>query len=362
MKLVLNANLLQTMVAKSMKGASCNKMIPITGLMAIQLKDHELTLITTDATNYLYIVEDKVDGEDFYVVVQAEMFSKLISKLTCESVTLEVKDNTLNVKGNGNYKIELPLNEEGELIKYPDPLAKDNSLESVGEINLSTVRLVLNTSKAALATSLEVPCYTGYYAGDKIVSTDTYKICGIDIQLFDEPALISAETMDLLNVFTDEKIQVFRAGNTIEFVTNSGIVYGKLMDNIEDYQIDAISGLLDQEFASSCKISKAELLRLLDRLSIFVSAYDKNGIYLTFTQNGLQIESKQANSCELINYSESSNFKPFTCCIDIEMLNSQVKANTSDCIEIHYGEENAIKLQEGNTTQIIALLEDDRIQ
>ena len=362
MKLILNTSLLQTMVAKSMKGASCNKMIPITGLMAIQLKDHKLTLITTDATNYLYITEDKVDGEDFYVVVQADMFSKLVSKLTCENVTLVVADNTLNIKGNGNYKIELPLNEEGELIKYPDPLSRDTSLEDAGEINLSTVRLVLNTSKAALATSLEVPCYTGYYAGDKIVSTDTYKICGIDIQLFDVPALISAETMDLLDVFVDEKIQVLRANNTIAFVTPSSTVYGKLMDNIEDYQIDAISGLLDQEFDSFCKISKAELLRLLDRLSLFVSPYDKNGIYLTFTQNGLQIESKQANSSEVIGYVESSNFKPFTCCIDIEMLHSQVKANTSDSIEIHYGEENAIKLAEGNTTQIIALLDDDRIQ
>ena len=131
MKLILNTGLLQTMVAKSMKGASCNKMIPITGLMAIQLKDHKLTLITTDATNYLYITEDKVDGEDFYVVVQADMFSKLVSKLTCENVTLVVADNTLNIKGNGNYKIELPLNEDGELIKYPDPLSRDTSLEDV---------------------------------------------------------------------------------------------------------------------------------------------------------------------------------------------------------------------------------------
>ena len=69
MKLTINTSTLQSMVAKSMKGASCNKMIPLTGLMAIQLLDHELTLITTDATNYLFIHEDKVEGDDFYVVV-----------------------------------------------------------------------------------------------------------------------------------------------------------------------------------------------------------------------------------------------------------------------------------------------------
>jgi len=360
MKLTVTTNTLQGMVAKSMKGASCNKMIPLTSLMAIQLKDHTLTLITTDATNYLYVRTDKIDGEDFYVVVQAEMFSKLISRLTCEKVTLELKENALTVKGNGNYSIELPLNEDGELIVYPDPLKKMENMEAMDDVNLSTIRLILATAKASLAETDEVPCYTGYYVGDKVVSTDTYKICGIDVRLFDEPALISPEMMDLLDLLTDEKVKVFRKGNTLVFSTPGCEVYGKTMDSIEDFQIDVISGLLDQEFGSVCKVSKDALLQLLDRLSLFVSAYDKNGIYLTFTREGLQIESKQANSTELLPYSESANFKDFTCCIDIEMFRSQVKANTGSVIEIQYGEDNAIKMTDGNVTQIVALLEDDR--
>ena len=360
MKLTTTTSTLQNMVAKAMKGASCNKMIPLTSLMAIQLKNHTLTLITTDATNYLYVKADKVDGEDFYVVIQAEVFSKLISRLTCENVTLELKDNCLNVKGNGNYSIELPLNEEGELITYPDPLAKAENLTQLEDVNLSTIRLILATAKASLAETNEVPCYTGYYVGQSVVSTDTYKICGISVKLLDEPALISPELMGLLDLFSDEKISVFRKGNTLVFKTAGCEVYGKTMDSIADYQIDVISGLLNQKFASSCKVSKDALLQLLDRLSLFVSAYDKNGIYLTFTRDGLQIESKQANSVEVLPYAESVNFKDFTCCIDIEMLRSQVKANTCSAVEIQYGEDNAIKMTDGSVTQIVALSEDDR--
>ena len=103
MKLTVNTQTLQTMVVKSMKGASCNKMIPLTSLMAIELKDNRLSLITTDATNYLYVSETKVEGDDFYVVVQADMFSKLISRLTCEKVKLELSDNFLKVKGNDAF-------------------------------------------------------------------------------------------------------------------------------------------------------------------------------------------------------------------------------------------------------------------
>lgn len=362
MKMTISTSTLQSMVAKAMKGASCNKMIPLTGLMAIELKNHLLTLITTDATNYLYVREDKVEGDDFYVVIQAEMFAKLISKMTCEKVSLTLKDNTLMVTGNGKYSIELPLDEEGELIKYPDPVASIEPTAGTDEctINLSTVKLILATAKAALADTLEVPCYTGYYVGDKVVATDTYKICGISIKLWDEPALVSPEMMALLDIFTDEHIAVLRVDNTMVFESKNCTVYGTLMDSIDDYQIDAIKGLLEQGFESSCKLTKSALLQLLDRLALFVSPYDKNGVYLTFTKDGLQIESKQANSVELIPYAESKNFRDFTCCVDIEMLHSQVKANTGDGITIHYGEDNAIKITDGNVAQVVALLEDDR--
>lgn len=360
MKMTINTSTLQNMVAKAMKGASCNKMIPLTGLMAIELADHRLTLTTTDATNYLFVREDKVEGDDFYVVVQADMFAKLISKLTCEKVSLELKDNILLVTGNGKYSIELPLDEEGELIKFPNPIDSANFIGDEYTINLSTIKLILATAKSALANTLEVPCYTGYYVGHKIVATDTYKICGINIKLWDEPTLVSPEMMTLLDIFTDEKIAVYRNGNSMVFKSANCVVYGTLMDSLDDYQIEAIDGLLEQEFASSCKLTKSALLQLLDRLTLFVSPYDKNGVYLTFTRDGLQIESKQANSVEVIPYAESNNFHNFTCCIDIEMLHSQVKANTGDSITIHYGEDSAIKITDGNVTQVVALLEDDR--
>ncbi len=360
MKMTINTSTLQNMVAKAMKGASCNKMIPLTGLMAIELVDHTLTLTTTDATNYLFIREHKVDGDDFYVVVQADMFAKLISKLTCEKVNLELTDNVLTVKGNGKYSIELPLDEEGELIKFPNPLNTVSFAGTDYTVNLSTIKLILATAKSALADTLEVPCYTGYYVGNKVVATDTYKICGVNIKLWDEPALISPEMMNLLDIFTDEKIFVERQGNKMLFESDNCTVYGTLMDSIDDYQIDAIDSLLEQDFESSCKITKSALLQLLDRLALFVSPYDKNGVYLTFTRDGLQIESKQANSVEVIPYAESNNFHDFTCCVDIEMLHSQVKANTGDGITLHYGEDNAIKITDGNVTQVVALLEDDR--
>lgn len=364
MKLTVKTEKMKEMVSRAIKGVGNNKLIPLTSLMAIELKDAVLTLITTDATNYLYIIEHGVVGEDFYAVIDATTFSKLISKMTCENIVLEIKSefNYLEVRGNGTYKIELPLDENGEPIKYPDPYAKINTLSedtAAGMVNRTTVQIIQETIKPALATTLENPCYTGYYMGNQIVATDTYKIASMDVKLFDDPRLISPELLDLVSVMSAEKIRVYIINDSIVYITPDCIVVGKFMEGIEDFAIDPIMELVNTEFDSVCSVSKSALLQLLDRLSLFVGTYDKNAIHLTFTQNGLQVSSKAANGVEIIDYVSSDNFKDFTCAIDIQMLINEVKAISNDVIEIHYGEDNAIKMTDGNITIIVALLEDE---
>ena len=359
MKLTVQSEKLKEMITRSVKGLGNNKLIPLTSLMAIELKDSVLTIITTDATNYLYIKEDKVVGEDFYVVVDANTFAKLVSKMTCENVVLTVKNGILEVKGNGTYKIELPLDENGETIKYPDPYEKLTEVQDCGEVNRSTIQVILETIKPSLATTLEVPCYTGYYMGDNVVATDTYKIACMNVKMFNVARLISPEMVNLLAVMNTEKIKVDVSDNDIIYTTPDCIVIGKIMDGIEDFAIDPIMGLVDTEFDSKCTVPKNALLQLLDRLSLFVGTYDKNAVHLTFTSKGLQVSSKEATGVEIIDYVSSENFKDFTCSIDIQMLVNEVKAIQNDIVEMYYGEDNAIKLVDGNIIIIIALLEDD---
>lgn len=364
MRLTLKTEKLKEMVSRAVKGVGNNKLIPLTSLMAIEVKDNELTLITTDATNYLYIVDDKVVADDFYVVVDANVFSKLISKMTCENITLEVISGTwvLTVRGNGDYKIELPLDENGAPIRYPDPVVSMDVSTAVEKVvNRSTVQVILDTIKPALAVTLENPCYTAYYVGDHVVATDTYKIASMDVPMFDKPRLVSSEFMDLLAVMSEEKITVQMTDTDIVCSTHDCMVCGKYAEGIEDYAINDILGLVDTEFESACAVPKSSLLQLLDRLSLFVGTYDKNAVYLTFTPGGLQVSSKAANGVEIISYTTSKNFKEFTCTVDIQMLTNEVKAIQNDVIEIYYGEDNAIKMTDGNITIIVALLEDEDI-
>lgn len=358
MQLKIKTNELKEMLSKSIKGAGNNKLLPLTGLMLIQAKNGKFTLVTTDSSNYLYVTQNIENKDDFYVVIEADKFSKLISRMTCENIVLEITEAGLKVVGNGTYIIDIPLDESGEFIKYPDPMENLTFTENAKQINISTIRTVLTSNKAAVATTMEIPCYTGYYVGANIITTDTFKICGVGKKLFDDAILLPPELVNLLEVCGGDKIDACVEGDAIIFGDGICCIYGKRMDGIDDFAVDAITGLLNQEFDSSCKLDKTALLAVLDRISLFVGPYDARAIRLTFTEKGLNIESKQSNGVEIIDYVAIDNFKPFTCLIDIEMLIQQIKANSADVINLQYGNDKSVKIVDGDVTQIIALVED----
>lgn len=360
MKLQISTKALQSMLLKAVKGASNNKLLPLTSFIAIELKSGVLTLTTTDATNYFYVRETNVSGDDFYVVVQSDLFAKLVSKMTCDTITLDYDGTALKVIGNGEYKIQIPLDEDGELVKYPNPASSVAKSEEnkIGVLTISTVHTIINSVKPSLITTYDYPQYTCYYAGGSVVATDTLKISGFKEQLFNEPKLISNEVMDLLGVITDDTITVYCDDNRMLFETEHYTVYGTEPSGLDEFNIDAISDLLTQPFESTCKVSKSALLQLLDRISLFVT--DTNGeVTLTFSDNGILVSSKSATGTELVSYVENGGTSDgFTCSVDISMLMTQIKAQPSDIIEIGYGETNAIRIVDRALTSIIALLVD----
>ena len=106
MKTKVKTTILQEMVSKAVKGASCNRMIPITGLIEIKVNDGVLSLTTTDATNTLILSKKDIPGDDFYAVVPIDIFSKLVAKTTAEYISLAVDDGILEITGNGSYRMD----------------------------------------------------------------------------------------------------------------------------------------------------------------------------------------------------------------------------------------------------------------
>lgn len=349
-------------VNKAIKGASFNKLIPLTSMIGIKSDGDKIKLLTTDMTNSLCIIIDKVAGEEMDITVDADKFSKLIAKVTSDDIDLTVNDSILVIKANGTYKISLISDEEG-IVSFPE-VVFDGEVEN--DVKLSSIMSAYNINRSALAKTLEQPSLTGYYCGDKVITTDSNVITFNSFNMLgtEEPLLISAQMMQLLTLNNQEDIKwgINKNTNELCFYTSDITIVGPFLEGIEEFPAEAISAYLDEAFPSSCKVPKELLLSVLDRLALFIEPYDKNGAYFTFGRKGITIHSKKDDSTEVINYVESKDFASFVCCVDIPMLKEQVLANPEDTIKLYYGNENALKMECGKVTQVIALLEDEDLQ
>lgn len=358
----LKTEVLKDAVTRASKGASNNKLIPLTSLMNILVGDNSLLLTTTDSSNYFTVkIDDIGTDENYEVSVNADVFTKLVQKMTSESISIEVLDSYLMVVGNGKYKIDLLLDENGNPVKFS---TKDSGEPvETGTIPLSKIKKILTNNKASLSVSTDVPCLMNYYCGESIITTDRYKICQTKESMLTTPALISPTVMELLSLFSGDTITYYRGENSFSFDSTGEFLYAPFTEGIDKMPVKSIEGLINSEISSKCLLSKDSLMNVLDRLSLFVSPYDKNGIYLTFSADGLSITSKKSNGNELIEFttSEVNPFEPFTCQVDIEMLTSQVATISSETVELYFGSPIALKFVDGNVTKIVALMEDDRI-
>jgi len=357
MFLKLKTSVLQNMLNDAVKGASNNKLVPLTGMICIELRNNVLKLITTDGTNYLY-VKEKVEGEDFYIVINIDTFSKLVSKLTSEFITLTLDSNKLSITGNGDYIIDLPLDENGQLIKFPNPI-ETVSLDGieVKKLKKLTINKMLSASKSAVANTLEVPCYAGYYVGDKIVTTNTYKICEVLDNLSIPPMLWNANMVELLALIKDEQADLY-CSNDVDYIivtTPQVDIYSVKYEGIETYAIEPINQLLVSSFDSKAVIPTEAIKNVLERLALFVGPYDDNSMKLQFDEKELRISSKENTGIEVISYLSSELPKPFECIVDIETLDSQVKSVVDEKLVICWGKDNAIKLHYDDVTHIVAL-------
>ena len=353
MKLTIKTNTLQDLLSKATKGASCNKMLPLTSLVELCTNIGTLSITTTDGNTYLRCSTTEFEGE-MITVVDVTLLTSLISKLTCDSVTLEKTDTSLIVQGNGTYKIELPVDENGKEIKFPDPIS-NLVFTYTKTIKEEVYTTFIKSNRVALSTSLIKPCNTGYYFGDRILTTDEYVICCNDYKLVDSPILVNAECMNLVSMMKGD-INLSLANDKIVFTNNNILVYSTLMNNyIADFKVDAINNLVDKEFDFKAEINRNMILSVLDRISLFISPFERNLVHLHFTEQGLEISSLQMTGHELIRYSYINPVQDYECDIDVGRLRQHIASQTGETVEIWYNNDRAIKMVAGDTTQVVAL-------
>ena len=359
--MTIKTETLQTLMAKAVKGASNSRFNVLTSLVHVVLENGTLYITTTDSDNYLTLIQKDVTGEDVSFTLNVNTFSKLISKTSSENIKISVSDDSISVTGNGTYKIPIQLDVDGSEIKYPTH--EINSPEISGTVKSSVLKTIVQYNKPSLALTMEKPYLTRYMcAKDCVISGDEYNICQNNVPTFNVDTLVSSIVMDLLCMVEEEEISYKIYQNNIIFETPTMKLFAILPDGKDDYPVSVIKDITSAEYPSDCIISKNTMINVIDRLSIFINDDDQNGLYMTFTKDGIKMESMKNDAVESVPYQGSNNFKDFTCCVGVDSFRKQLMSRSGESVHIYYGDDSTLTLKEGNIIQVISLQEDPRME
>ena len=293
MKFEISTTKFQELLNKASKCTAHDSMARdrrITTHVGVELKDGVLSLTTTDGTNCLFVSEPNVVGEDFYFMTEIDRFLKLVSKITSDTVVVELSDKYAIIRGNGTYKLEVTV-EGGEIAKYPvssDPLS---GLNKIGEVSLADIKTILAGVKPSLEVKDDsIPFYKHYYVGDIVIGTDMVKASTYKKKLLDDtPRLVNVNMMNLLGMMTEETIEAYADATSLGFKGDNCMIYGVMPSGLGDFNVAGVESLLSQEYPIGCKLNRSELVGALDRIKLFVNPFDDGVITLHFTDKELTI-------------------------------------------------------------------------
>lgn len=351
-----NTEQFKKLVAYAIQGVGYDKMYELSSNIGIKVSDETLYLRTTDGINFVQ-VSDSCTADDIDVTVKAELFAKLISKINSDTLEINVEDNTLVIIGNGTYTLELVPDETGEPLSYPDKFPTND--EELGTISSSDLVAIATSLEPSLST-VTGNVYTNYYFGDVVASTDKTMAATFNRKIFDDAYLFNRKFVNLMCIGMSD-VTISKADKILVATANvSDTCSIKVCtfeeNNIADFNIEGIKKFTSFEVNSFCKFRKADMLDLLDRISLFVSKFDDGAITLHFAEDHIEVSSLTSAGVESVEVTEFKDAKDCTFKINIDRFRNQLKAYSSDIVELYYGSDVCIKLIDGNVTQVIALM------
>jgi|GEM_PF-2698178 len=351
MKFKIGTAKLNAILSKVQKGVGGSNIVPITEYLHLELEDGTLKLTSTDLNNFMTYSVSDIEGEDGDVIVKAIDLIRLVSKTTKPEMSFKATDKAFEVKGNGNYKINI-------LADHSFPIYEFDEDSKSYTVKTSDLKNVLRTNYSAIAKEMLVPCLTGYNLSSKSITTDGLKMCINDVKIGNEDLLIPQSLADLLAVIDSEEFTVQKDEDNLLFKTDAITIFGPELDGKEEYP--DVTSILDLEHPASCVLSKAELLSVLDRLSIFVDEFDNHSIKMTFNKDSVEITDSNENSLETIEpklASESNSGVTVT--VNLVFLKELLGAISEEDVTVHYGEGIPIKLTAENLNLVLSIMDDE---
>lgn len=372
-------NVMQDLINKAKKGAGNIPQLPITKTVEFDLTDGVLTLSTTDEVNHLKVYSPGVAGDNVKFIVLIDIISNLILKITTEYIDFEVEDAHLKVKADGDYVIELFVDDqEEEMAAFPQPHTMNEvgvEIETLAssEFNTSCVPILLGCKQFLAAQKSISSDATRYYVtNEAITSAGLECVCNVKYKGFPMTTLIPVELAQLMQILPGNSTAFIQIWNMTDngyktcrcHVYCDGIdIYGVLPnDELDTYPLGLVEQILDNQYEYQCVLNKNQLLSAISRISLFINPAGFRNVYFTFDNTGVILSVPGNNSSEKIKYFEGGPNKigtNYQIVVPLNVLINSLNFIDEDNCLIRYGNDSCICVQSGQTKLCIAILSDE---
>lgn len=371
--MILRIESLQSACKDILAAVDNNELSAITETLELVTKGNYLYINVTNREYFAQVKIDLNEEVEFHATVNANLFLKLISQVTTDTVEIVANGNHIIVKANGTYKI--PLIFDGEnLLELPEITIENVTNEF--NIQSSILKSILNyNSKELTKGTISKPVQKLYYVDEKGAITFTNGAC-VNSFTLEQPVklLFNNRLVKLFKLFKDESVK-FTIGydpisddiiqTKVRFESSNIVLTAILSCDdslLTSVPVNAIRGRANGPYPYSVNVNKENLLQTINRLLLFNSTAgtSKEVIkpYSTFEfgKDSVVIYDINKENKETINYNNSliDCEEPYTAILDL----TELKVTLENCVEpylnINFGDSSALVITRGHIANVIA--------
>lgn len=326
----------------------------------------EGNVLNLNVTNREYYARTKftlATAEKFKAAVKAKTFLSLISKITTDTVELNIKKTSLEIKANGKYELPLIYNND-KMLELPE--ISLGTVTNTMDINSSTLLSIAVNNSKELSRGIPVkPVQKYYYVDKQGAITFTSGAC---VNTFDLPQdvklLLSDKVVRLFKLFKSDNNVSFSMGQNpignglvqtvVQFSTDKVCITAKMSDTglISSVPVSAIRSTANKVYPYTMVLDKNQVLQTLNRIIIFNE--DKFYGNLTFNNNSLTIQDFNGGGTETITASsETTNISEYKMILDLKNLKLILDGCDDDYITMCFGDSKAVVVKKNNICDII---------
>jgi len=345
---------LQKLIGKVKSISDKKVIIDILNGIEVKTKDGRLVITGTDSVNFVEASTKDVDiNSEGRVIVDAKRFISLVQSTTKSKIKFKETDKTVELKGNGNYKIEM---KEEEDYKFPQMIEMDDA--EVYTLNTITLQNIVSTLSAAISKYVIHDYVDGYILSKNgAYSTDMVRFMkyGCNILEGDEMIGVPTAVMDYVKLFSKPEIKINRENDNLLFEEDGLKVFCKEVQEIEKFPpYETIVGNLNLQWEG--EIPTKELLNAINRLMIFTD--DVNGSIIILEVQGNKVVMYDRQNKKAVEGVEVKNTvtegEDVIIGVDAEIFIPILKSMSKEVITLKLGNKNPIMVIQDNVEGIVA--------